>query len=181
MIKCPRCNLEQEESAHCEYCGLDFSEHAGSAQTARPPSTKKRVGLWALLLVACGAVLGSYWFFSSRAAPGPKPTIVDRSVNTAQNNKDDDLRKAAKELSGDVGIVSELTGGSTKGSIIAMVVFSIVGLAYLAYGKKSQQLMMVICGIGLMGYSYFIDGTLYIILIGLALSALPFVLGRSLN
>jgi hypothetical protein len=37
---------------------------------------------------------------------------------------------------------------------------------------------MVICGIGLMGYSYFIDGTLAIILVGLALSALPFIVGR---
>jgi hypothetical protein len=59
-----------------------------------------------------------------------------------------------------------------------MVVFSIIGLGYLSYGKKSQQLLMVIGGIGLMGYSYFLDGTLYIILIGLALSALPFVLGK---
>lgn len=180
MIKCPRCNLEQEESAQCEYCGLDFSAHPGSAQTARPPATK-RVGLWALILVVSAAVLFSYWFFSSRATPDPKPTTVDRSDNTAQKSKDDDLRKAAKELSGGVGIVSEITGGSSKGSIIAMVVFSIVGLAYLSYGKKSHQILMVVCGIGLMGFSYFIDGTLYIILIGLALSTLPFVFGRTLN
>ena len=71
-----------------------------------------------------------------------------------------------------------LRGGSNKGSIIAMIVFSIIGMGYLAYGKKSQQLLMVICGIGLMGYSYFIDGTLYVILIGLVLSALPFVLSK---
>jgi hypothetical protein len=38
---------------------------------------------------------------------------------------------------------------------------------------------MVICGIGLMGYSYFVDGTLYVILIGLILSILPFVLARN--
>jgi hypothetical protein len=55
----------------------------------------------------------------------------------------------------------------------------IIGLGYLSYGKKSQQLMMVICGIGLMGYSYFAGGTLYIILIGLILSVLPFVLVRN--
>jgi hypothetical protein len=60
-----------------------------------------------------------------------------------------------------------------------MVVFSIIGLGYLSYGKKSQQLMMVICGIGLMGYSYFVGGTLYLILIGLILSILPFVLVRN--
>jgi len=180
MIKCPRCKLEQEESAHCEYCGLDFSAHPGPTQTARAPATK-RVGLWALLLVIGGGLLFSSWFFSSRATPDPKPAMVDRSGSSVQNSQDKDLRKTARELTGDVGIVSEITGGSTKGSIIAMVVFSIVGLAYLSYGKKSQQLLMIICGIGLMGFSYFIDGTVYIILIGLALSALPFVFGRTLN
>ena len=107
--------------------------------------------------------------------------MVDRSGSSVQNNQDKDLRKTARELTGDVGMVSEITGGSTKGSIIAMVVFSIVGLAYLSYGKKSHQILMVVCGIGLMGFSYFIDGTLYIILIGLALSTLPFVFGRTLN
>lgn len=180
MIKCPRCNLEQEESALCEYCGLDFSAHPEPAQTAGASATK-RVGLWTLLLVICGALLFSYWIFSSRAIPDPKHAMVDRSGSSVQNNQDKDLRKTARELTGDVGMVSEITGGSTKGSIIAMVIFSIVGLAYLSYGKKSQQLLMIICGIGLMGFSYFIDGTVYIILIGLALSALPFVFGRTLN
>jgi hypothetical protein len=84
----------------------------------------------------------------------------------------------AKELSGDVGIINDLTSGYTKGSIIAMVIFSVIGLGYFAYGKKSQQLFMLICGIALMGYSYFVDGTVYIILIGVGLSALPFIFGR---
>jgi len=59
-----------------------------------------------------------------------------------------------------------------------MVIFSIIGMGYLTYGKKSQQILMVIAGIALMGYSYFVGGTVYIILIGVALSALPFILGR---
>jgi len=37
---------------------------------------------------------------------------------------------------------------------------------------------MVIFGIALMGYSYFVNGTVYIILIGVGLSALPFILDR---
>jgi predicted phage tail protein len=59
-----------------------------------------------------------------------------------------------------------------------MVIFSVVGIGYFTYGKKSQQLLMVICGIALMGYSYFVNGTIYKILIGVGLSALPFILGR---
>jgi hypothetical protein len=59
-----------------------------------------------------------------------------------------------------------------------MVIFSIIGLGYFAYGKKSQQLLMLICGIALLGYSYFVNGTGYIILIGIGLSALPLIIGR---
>ena len=84
----------------------------------------------------------------------------------------------ARELSGDVGILNDITGSYTKGSIIAMVVFSIVGFGYFAYGKKSRQFLMLICGIALMGYSYFVDGMGHIILIGVGLSVLPLILGR---
>ena len=132
----------------------------------------------AAILIISGALLASYWFTTTRPKPDLKPTIVEDSSRPVQSTQDQDLRTAAKELSGDVGIVNELTAGSNKGSIIAMIVFSIIGMGYLAYGKKSQQLLMVICGIGLMGYSYFIDGTLSVILIGLVLSALPFVLSK---
>jgi hypothetical protein len=175
MIKCPRCNLEQEESPLCEYCGLDFTAHTAPAPTARI-SAAKWVARLILILAVCGAVIAAYRFYSAGTTPEPKPTVVKNSDSTVPSNSDKDLHKAVKELSGDMGIVSEITGGSSKGSVIVMVVFSIVGLAYLTYGKKSQQLLMVICGIGLMGYSYFITGTLYILLIGLVLSALPFVL-----
>ena len=59
-----------------------------------------------------------------------------------------------------------------------MLFFSVIGIGFFSYGKKSQQLLMVVCGIALMGYPYFIDGTVLIVLIGVGLSALPFVLGR---
>ena len=175
MINCPRSNLEQDESPHCEYCGLDFSEHRKSARSSKTFNFKQ-IGLFALILVIAGALLVSYRSAANR--PKPDPIIVESSNNSVQSPNDKGLRTAAKELAGDVGIVGELTGGSNKGSVIAMVVFSIIGLGYMTYGKKSQQLMMVICGIGLMGYSYFVSGTLYIVLIGLALSFLPFVIGR---
>ena len=178
MIICPRCNLEQDKSPQCANCGLDFSEHSVSARTPKA-SAAKRMALFAIILAVCVALAASYWLISSPTKPVQKFSIDEGSsgpVKSSTTNKA--LRTAAKELSGDVGIVGELTGGSTKGSVIAMVVFSIIGMGYLSYGKKSQQLLMVICGIGLMGYSYFVDGTLYIILIGLALGALPFVLSR---
>ncbi len=139
---------------------------------------KKRTALFVIILVVAGALLASYWFISSRHKSGEKSTIAESSSVSAQRTKENDLRTTAKELSGDLGITNRLTDGSTKGSIIAMVIFSVIGLAYLTYGKKSRQLLMVIGGIALMGYSYFVNGTVYIILIGVGLSALPFILGR---
>jgi hypothetical protein len=59
-----------------------------------------------------------------------------------------------------------------------MVIFSVIGLGYFSYGKKSRQFLMLICGMALMGYSYFVAGTGYIILIGIGLSVLPFIFGR---
>lgn len=176
-MKCPRCNLPQEESPQCEYCGLIFNEFVESAQTS-VTSRRKQTVLLVIILIVVGALLASYWLISSRHKSSEKSTIVENSGVSAQSTKENDLRTAAKELSGDVGIVNRITDGTTKGSIIAMVIFSIIGLGYLTYGKKSQQLLMVICGIALMGYSYFANSTIYIILIGVGLSALPFVLGR---
>jgi hypothetical protein len=141
-------------------------------------SVARWVARLVLILAVSGAVIAAYRFYSSATPPDQRPTIVKDSDRTAANSNDKVLHRAARELSGDVGVVSTITGGSSKGSIIVMVVFSIVGLGYLAYGKKSQQLLMVICGISLMGYAYFIKGTVNILLIGLILSALPFVLAR---
>lgn len=178
MIKCPRCHIEQALSTRCEFCRHDFIAPETSARPFRALAVKW-VALLALIFLLYGASVAAYGFSNFGIAPDPR-LATGKSFGGAITNSssDKDLRTAVRELSGDVGIVSEFTGGYTKGSVIAMVFFSIVGLGYLTYGKKSQQLLMVVCGIGLMGYSYFIDGTIYVILIGLALSALPFVLAR---
>jgi hypothetical protein len=136
------------------------------------------MALSAIILAVCVALVAIFGLKIFRTKPVQKPKIVNGSGGSVQTTKNRDLRTTAKELTGDVGIVNDLAGSSTKGSIIAMVVFSIIGLGYLSYGKNSQQLLMAICGVGLMGYSYFVDDTLVIILIGLALCALPFVIAR---
>ncbi len=177
MIKCPRCHVQQEESPECEVCGLIFkkSESARASRTAR----LKRAALFVTILVVAGALLASYWFFSLRHNTSKKSTAVVGSSVSSQKATKNDLRTTAKELSGDVGIIKGITDGSTKGSIIAMAFFSVIGIGYFTYGKKSQQLLMFICGIVLMGYSYFVNGTIYIVLIGAGICALPFLLGRN--
>jgi hypothetical protein len=177
MTKCPRCKLIQKESPQCEYCGLVFEEFIESTQASKVVHPK-RTALVAIVLVVAGALLASYLLISYRDKPREKSSSIERSGDIAKRTHENDLGTMAKELSGDVGILNEITGSYTKGSIIAMVIFSVIGLGYLAYGKKSQQLLMLICGIALMGYSYLVDGTTYIILIGVGLSVLPFIFGR---
>ena len=177
MIKCPRCNIEQEESPQCKYCGLVFKAFRESTKASKIAHSKRAV-LIAIILVVAGALLASYLLISYQDQPGEKSTSVERSSDLPQRTNENDLRTTAKELSSDVGILNELTGGYTKANIIAMVIFSIIGLGYLTYGKKSRQLLMLISGMALMGYSYFVDGIVYIILIGVGLIALPFILGR---
>ncbi|MGD8800212.1 MAG: hypothetical protein PVJ44_16925 [Desulfobacterales bacterium] len=177
MTKCPRCNIEQEESQQCKYCGLDFEAFSESAQTSKIAHYKGAV-LTAIILVLTGALLAAYLLISNQDNPGEKFTNFERSSDFAQKTDENDLKTTAKELSGDVGILEDITGSYTKTSIIVMVIFSIIGLGYFAYGKKSQQLLMLICGIALMVYSYFVDGIVYIILIGVGLIAIPFIFGR---
>ena len=123
-------------------------------------------------------MVAGYLLISDQNKSGEKSTSVERSSDFVQKTDENDLKTVAKELSGDVGILNDLTGGYTKGSIIAMIIFSVIGLGYFTYGKKSQQFLMLLCGIALMGYSYFVDGTGYIILIGVGLSVIPFIIGR---
>jgi hypothetical protein len=177
MIKCPRCNIQQEDSSQCEYCGLIFKEYMESTRRYRT-TRLRRIAFFVFILVVTGALLAYYGFIPSRHKTGAPSTIVADSSVSLPKTTNNDLRTAAKELTGDVGIIKGFADGSTKGSIIAMVGFSIVGMGYFAYGKKSQHLLMLICGIALMVYSYLVTGTVYIILIGIALSVLPFILGR---
>ena len=177
MIKCPRCKIEQEESPQCEYCGLVFEAFRESTRAAKLAHSKRAV-LIAIMLLVAGALLSAYLLFSHPEKPDQKFTGVDRSNDLAQKTNENDLRTTAKELSGDLGILDGLNGGYTKTSIIAIVIFSIIGLGYFTYGKKSQQFLILFCGIALMVYSYFVNGIVYIVLIGVGLSALPFILGR---
>jgi len=54
------------------------------------------------------------------------------------------------------------------------VLFGAVGMAYFIYGKKQQMFMPMICGVGLMVYPYFVANTILLVLIGAAISALPY-------
>lgn len=58
------------------------------------------------------------------------------------------------------------------------IVAGIVGVAYFVYGKRQQRIGFLAAGVGLCAYPYLVDGTLLLILIGLALLAAPFLFDR---
>ncbi|MDO3665199.1 amino acid transport protein [Acinetobacter higginsii] len=56
------------------------------------------------------------------------------------------------------------------------VIFSSIGLGYFMYGKKQKMTVPLVCGLVLMLFTYFIDSTAMISIIGVALSIIPYFL-----
>lgn len=56
------------------------------------------------------------------------------------------------------------------------LLFGSIGLGYLIYGRRQRRATAFIAGLGLMGFTYFVDNTLAIVLIGAALIAAPLVI-----
>ena len=60
-------------------------------------------------------------------------------------------------------------------SLLWGMVFGAVGLAYFVYGKKQAMFVPLLCGIGLMVFPYFTSNTVLLVIVGLALSVLPYL------
>ncbi|HBO72336.1 MAG TPA: amino acid transport protein [Acinetobacter sp.] len=56
------------------------------------------------------------------------------------------------------------------------VIFSSIGFGYFLYGKKQKMTVPLVCGLVLMLFTYFIDNTMIISVIGIVLSILPYFL-----
>ncbi|NIE96094.1 amino acid transport protein [Acinetobacter sp. Tr-809] len=56
------------------------------------------------------------------------------------------------------------------------VIFSSIGLGYFMYGKKQKMTVPLVCGLILMLFTYFIDSTAMISIIGVVLSIVPYFL-----
>ena len=84
--------------------------------------------------------------------------------------------KQARELVSNQGLLDSLTSSFSVYGILWAVFFSLIGFGFFVYGKKSVNYVFLFCGIILMVYPYFITGTLYIVLAGAVLSAVPFIL-----
>lgn len=54
--------------------------------------------------------------------------------------------------------------------------FGAIGLGFFVYGKKEKEAVPMLCGLALMIFPYFVDGTLLLVLIGVLLMAVPYFL-----
>jgi hypothetical protein len=62
----------------------------------------------------------------------------------------------------------------SEASLIWAVIFGAIGLAYFVFGKRQQRFVPLFCGIGLMAFPYFVSNTVLIVIVGLALSVIPY-------
>ncbi len=60
-------------------------------------------------------------------------------------------------------------------SILAAIIFSIIGWCAFRFGKREGNMRPIILGITLMVYPYFISNTWVMLLIGIALTAALFI------
>jgi len=54
------------------------------------------------------------------------------------------------------------------------LVFSTIGLGFFMYGKKQRVLVPSVCGMVLMIYPYFMSNAIVLVVIGIALTAVPY-------
>jgi hypothetical protein len=59
-------------------------------------------------------------------------------------------------------------------SLVWELLFSAAGAGYFIYGKKRRATVPFVCGLVLMVYPYFVSSTLLLVVIGVALLALPY-------
>lgn len=65
-------------------------------------------------------------------------------------------------------------------TLIVGLLASALGAGYFVYGKRQAKIAPMVAGALLCVYPYFVEGTLWLVLIGVALAAAPFVLDHFL-
>jgi hypothetical protein len=60
--------------------------------------------------------------------------------------------------------------------LIIGFIAGVFGVAYFVYGKKQAKLVPMVAGVLLCVYPYFLDSVLWLVVVGAALLAAPFVI-----
>ena len=74
-------------------------------------------------------------------------------------------------VAGGPGVTEGLFSGFSLWSVVGGLIFSGIGFVAFMYGKKNQEYLMMAIGILLMVYPYFIRDTLWVYVVGAALTA----------
>ena len=64
----------------------------------------------------------------------------------------------------------------SEATLIWGLIFGSVGLAYFMYGRKQKRGVPFFSGIGLMVFPYFVSNVYLVVILGIALIALPYFL-----
>ncbi|MGE5169989.1 MAG: hypothetical protein ACM3JC_06405 [Rudaea sp.] len=64
----------------------------------------------------------------------------------------------------------------TPANLLIGILTGAVGVAYFIYGKRQAKFAPLIAGMLLCVYPYFVSGVVWLVVIGLALVAAPFML-----
>jgi predicted membrane protein len=54
------------------------------------------------------------------------------------------------------------------------LLFSSIGIGFCIYGKKQKVVVPFVCGLALMFFPYFVSNTFLLVIIGIALVAIPY-------
>ena len=101
------------------------------------------------------------------------PFLVSPAYSQSQ---DEFLRDALKIYSRSTGSdAGGLLGGISMWGIAGMILFSGIGFIAFTYGRKNSLFKPLLIGILLIVYSYFFKETLWIYLIGTALTAALYI------
>ncbi len=63
-------------------------------------------------------------------------------------------------------------------SLLWGVVFGALGAGYIVYGRRQRAPVPLLCGLGLVGFTWFVTNPWAIVLVGAALMAAPFAVNR---
>lgn len=54
------------------------------------------------------------------------------------------------------------------------ILFGSIGIGYFMYGKREKAIVPMVCGLVLMVFPYFVEGTIALVAIGVALAVTPY-------
>ena len=64
----------------------------------------------------------------------------------------------------------------TPATLAIGILAGAIGVGYFMYGKRQTKFVPLLCGMGLCVYPYFVDSVAWLVVIGAALMAAPFLI-----